>query len=203
VARGILDIAAAVVIVTVAACAKPSLYRGWGQQLAEAPRHNARVEDVSLLLGSPPSHCDPVDQPYPVIGIMVNPKRPVIDAVQPRSPAEAAGLRSGDPIVAIAGQQISKPDQVGATIRANAREGEPIDVETPRGSFSPIPSLPKAQQCYWELQAGGVSHAGGAAVVNQWGGSAGASSSAYQRFFRASCRIHDGFIANCQSNWQE
>ena len=185
------------------ACAKPSAYQSWGKQLVEAPRQNARVEDVSFLLGGPPSHCEPIDQSYPLIGIMMNPKRPVIDAVRPRSPADAAGLRTGDTIVAIAGQPISKPDQVLTTIRAHTRDGEPIDVLTTRGSFSAVPSLPKAEQCYWELQAGKVARAGEAAVVNQWGGSASASSSAYQRYFRASCRIHDGFIAACRANWQE
>jgi hypothetical protein len=201
--RCTLQVIAANVIALAASCARPSLYQSWGKQLVEASRHNARVEDVSLLLGSPPSRCESLEQSYPVIGITMNPERPIIDAVQPRSPAELAGLRAGDEIVAIAGQPISKSDQVGTAIRAHAREGEPIDVKTPRGSFPAVPSLPKAEQCYWELQAGGVARAGGAAVINQWGGSAGASSSAYQRFFRASCRVHDGFIANCQANWQE
>jgi hypothetical protein len=63
--------------------------------------------------------------------------------------------------------------------------------------------LPKAEQCYWELQAGQIARVGGGAYVNQWGGSASSGGSAYQRFFRASCRIYDGFVAGCQGNWQE
>ncbi len=196
-----------VVVVTLgvvaAGCARPSLYRNWGVQLAEMPRHDGRLQDVSLLLGSPPTRCEQVDHPAPVIGIVVNRLEPVIDSVTPRSPAAEAGLRPGDKISAVGGQTISKPEQLAPAIRMHGREGEPLRVETTRGTMSVIPRVPKAEQCYWELRAGEIARAGGAAYVNQWGGSAGASSSAYQRFFRASCRIHDGFVVGCQANWQE
>jgi len=79
-----------------------------------------------------------------------------------------------------------------------------MDLETPRAVVSVVPRVPtKAEQCYWDIQAGAVASSRGAAFVNQYGGSAGASGAAYQRFFRASCRINDGFLASCQANWQE
>ena len=180
-----------------------SLYRSWGGQLAEMPRHNGRLEDVSLLLGSPPTRCEQVDHPAPVIGIGVNRREPVIDSVIPGSPAAEAGLRPGDKISAVAGQAISKPEQLASVVRTHGREGEALSFETNRGAMSVMPKIPRAEQCYWELRSGEVARAGGAAYVNQWGGAAGASSSAYQRFFRASCRIHDGFVVGCQANWQE
>ena len=184
-------------------CAKPTLFQSWGKQLVEAPRHAARVDDVSLLLGVAPSRCDAVADPGPVIGVGLDPKKLRIDSVMPDSPAEAAGLQPGDVIRSIGGQSISSPEQGSRAIRRFAREGEPLEVETNRGMFSPLPRTPKAEQCYWEHRAGEVARSGGAAYVNQWGGSAGAGSSAYQRFFKASCRIHDGFVVGCQFNWQE
>lgn len=185
------------------ACAKPSLFQSWGQQLVEAPRQAARVDDVSLLLGVAPSRCDVVADPGPAIGVGLDPKKLRIDSVMPGSPAEAAGMQPGDFIRSIGGQSITSPQQGSRAIRQFAREGAPLEVETNRGMFSPLPRTPKAEQCYWEHRAGGVARSGGAAYVNQWGGSAGAGSSAYQRFFKASCRVHDGFVVACQSNWQE
>jgi hypothetical protein len=185
------------------ACAKPSLYQRWDKQLADAPRHGARVDDVSLLLGSPPTHCEPVADTYPTIGIGLDPKEPTINAVLPGSPAGNAGLRVGDRISSIGGQPTGTPEETVRAIRQLAREGSPLEVGTNRGTFSPTPKVPKAEQCYWELHAGEVSRAGAAAYGNQWGGSAAGRAATYQRFFRASCRIHDGFVAGCVANWQE
>jgi membrane-associated protease RseP (regulator of RpoE activity) len=192
-------------IAAVGGCASPSLslYEGWGRHLVNAPQRNERVEDVSLLLGSPPLHCETIEQVSPQIGVTINPKLPIIDAVQPRGPAEAAGLRAGDTILSIDDNSIGSPDDVVKAMRTHMREGEPIAFKTLRGVVLAIPSIPKAEQCYWDLQAGGVARAGGAAFVNEYGGSAGGSSSAHSRFFRASCRTHDGFIVSCQANWQE
>jgi len=88
-------------------------------------------------------------------------------------------------------------------IRSSARAGEPMRLETPRAVVSVVPRILKAEQCYWDIQAGAVAQSRGAAFVNQYGASAGASGAAYQRFFRASCRINDGLLASCQWNRQE
>ncbi len=185
------------------ACVRTSLYQNWGRQLVELPRHNGRVDDVSLLLGGPPTRCEPVNAPYPVIGVGVDPEKPVVNSVVPSSPADQAGVRPGDSIKAIAGQPVANSEQLRSAIRSNAREGQPLHIETSRGTLSVVPKVPKAEQCYWEVQAGQVARASGSAYVDQWGGSAASGSSAHQRFFRASCRIHDGFVAGCQANWQE
>jgi hypothetical protein len=75
-------------------------------------------------------------------------------------------------------------------------------IETSRGSVMVVPKMPVAEQCYWDVQAGNIARAGGSAYVNPWFGSASSGGAAYQRFFRASCRILDGFVAGCSSNWQ-
>ena len=172
-------------------CAHTSLYQSWNKQLIELPRHNGRVDDVSLLLGATPTRCEPINAPQPVIGIILNPEKPAVSAVWPNSPADQAGFRPGDSIKGVGGQSVASSVQIRATIQSNAREGQPLDIETSRGVLTVVPKLAKAEQCYWDVQGGQV------VGVSAYRGAA------YQRFFRASCRIYDGFIAGCQTNWQE
>ena len=179
-----------------------SLYSQWGNQLNDLTRHQRRPEDVSMLLGTPPSRCESLNNPAPVIGALID-ENQVVTSVAPNGAAQAGGLRAGDRITRVNEQAISNRAQLSSVIRSSARVGEPMLLETSRGVVSVVPRIPKAEQCYWDVQAGAVAKSGGAAFVNQYGGSAGASSSAYQRFFRASCRINDGLLASCQSNWQE
>src|SRR5438094_5800482 len=111
------------VAVTALACPRPSLYQRWGTELGDIPRRHGRVEDVSLLLGSPPTECEQVDHPVPMIGIIANRHEPSIDDVLPGSPAAEAGLRAGDKVLAAARVPISKADQFGQLIRLYARAG--------------------------------------------------------------------------------
>ena len=187
----------------VSGCAHTSLYQSWGEQLTEMPQHNGRVEDVSMLLGAAPTRCEPVVSQQPLIGIHFNSKKPIVISVTPNSPAHQAGIRPGDSIISINSQSVVDSAQIRAAFQNNAREGEPLHLVTSRGTLVVVPKLPKAEQCYWELQAGQIARVGGGAYVNQWGGTASSGGSAYQRFFRASCRIHDGFLAGCHANWQE
>lgn len=182
------------------ACTK-SLYRSWGEQLRDMPLHNGRVENISMVLGSSPSRCEPIENLPPLIGI--NLEQLVIIAVSPNSPAYRAGIRPGDTIRGVGGQRVATREQAQSAIQNNFREGQPVDIETNRGVVSVVPTIPKAEQCYWEVQAGRVAKTGSYALVNRYGGSSSSGGSAYERFFRASCRIHDGFVIGCQSNWQE
>jgi len=168
---------ALVVLVVIAGGCGPSLYRQWGGQLNELARTNRRPEDVSMLLGTPPSRCEPINNPSPVIGAQVDENR-VVTSVAPNGPAQIAGLRPGDRFVRVNDQPISDRTQIVSAIR-DSRADAPITFETQRGVVSVIPRFPKAEQCYWDVQAGRVARAGGSAVVNQYGGSAGASGAAY------------------------
>ena len=196
-----------IVIVTLSSfatgCVHTSLYQGWGRQLTELPQHNGRADDVSLLLGTTPTRCELVAAPQPVIGVGFGSEKPVVNSVLPDSPADKAGLRPGDSIKSVNGQPVADSVQIRAALQSNAREGQPLQIESSRGPLVVVPKLPKAEQCYWNVEAGQVARAGGAAFVNPWGGSASSGGSAYQRFFRASCRVHDGFVVGCQANWQE
>jgi hypothetical protein len=193
---------ALLVIVVFAGCA-PSLYRQWGDQIDELTRHSGRVDDVSLLLGSPPTRCDPVTPSVPSIGAAVESEKTygLVVSVIPGGPAAQGGLRPGDKITSIAGQMITVSPEQGETLyRAHARDGQPLELGTDRGSFTVIPRMPKkVEQCYWDVQAGTVSRSG--AYLGPSSGYAGGS--ATQRFFRSSCRVSDGFLTTCQSNWQQ
>jgi membrane-associated protease RseP (regulator of RpoE activity) len=189
----------AIVIVSsfASGCASTSLYQSWGKQLTEMSRHYGRLDDVSLLLGTPPTRCEPVASPRLTIGAYFD--KLVVISVMPNGPAYLAGIRPGDSIISIDNQQISGYAQFRATVQSVGRAGEPLNIETSRGTVAVAPKLPKAELCYWDIQAGQVARGG--AFVNQYGGAA--SSGGYQRFFRASCEIYDGFLSRCQFNWQE
>jgi len=187
------------------ACKHTSAYQSWGEQLGNLPLHNGRVEDVSMMLGSPPSRCEPIENPQPIIGVRYDTTRqqqPIIINVQPNSPAYQVGIRPGDIIRGIGGQSVATPEQVRLAFN-NFRAGQAIDVETNRGVVSVVPIIQKVEQCYWEVQAGRVAKRGSYAAVNQYGGASSSGGSAYERFFRASCRIHNGFVSVCKANWQE
>jgi membrane-associated protease RseP (regulator of RpoE activity) len=180
----------------------PSLYTTWGNQLNGVGRAYGRAEDVSMLLGTPPSRCEPVQNPSPTIGISLEPDQLFVRSVRPKGPAATAGIRSGDGITSIDGQPISNLAQLLSAIR-NSREDQSLSIETTRGTRSVVPKVEKTEQCYWEVQAGHIGHSRGAAYINPWGGAASSGSSSYQRFFRASCRVIDGIVDGCQWNWQE
>jgi membrane-associated protease RseP (regulator of RpoE activity) len=181
-------------------CAKPNPFQAWDMQLLDAPLHGARVDDVSRVLGKPPAHCDDVADPYPTIGVgfdTKNSEQAVIYWVQPQSPAYTAGLQPGDKIASIGGQPVSSPEEAARSIRQRAHAGSPLEVETNRGAFSPVPSVPATQQCYWDLGAGEVARA---YSVDQTAGSF--STATHGRFYRAFCRVRDGFVTACKSDWQ-
>jgi membrane-associated protease RseP (regulator of RpoE activity) len=184
-------------------CAHSSLYQSWGKQLIEMPRHNGRIEDVSLLLGAAPTRCEAVVSPRPIIGIRFDSEKSVVTSVTPNSPAYQAGIRPGDSIISINNQSVADSAQLRATLQSTVREGEPLTIETSRGARVVVPKLPKAEQCYWDIQAGQIARSNWSAYADQYGGAASSGGAAHQRFFRASCRVHDGFLAACQANWQE
>jgi predicted metalloprotease with PDZ domain len=182
-----------------------SVYQTWAAQMQTMPLHNATVEDVSMLLGAPPTRCEPVEATIPVIGIVVDPRqeKPIVTSVRRTGPGYIAGIRPGDLIRTVAGQPVATPQQATLAVRDVVQEGQPIEIETSRGIVSVVPKMPKTEQCYWEIGAGEVAKRSSLALVNQSGGSAASGGARYQRFFRASCRIQDGFVAGCQENWQQ
>ena len=57
----------------------------------------------------------------------------VIGEVSEASPAEAAGLRPGDRIVSINGQELAGWGSIGELVQNHGREGEPLDLVVERG----------------------------------------------------------------------
>ncbi len=191
------------VLLCLSACAKPTLYESWGQHLGKLPEVSGRLEDVSFLLGTPPSRCEPVADASPIIGVNLDLKRPVVQSVSSGGPADQAGIERGDTIESIADIVTPTTSAVVSQIKEDARDNAPLRVATNRGIYQVFPRIPHVEQCYWEVHAGEIGRAGGTASVSQYGGAARATSSVYQRFFRTSCRIHDGYVASCRSNWQQ
>lgn len=58
---------------------------------------------------------------------------PLVGEVSRDSPAEAAGLRAGDRILALGGRPIHAWDEIGRTVQELARAGEPLPVRVERG----------------------------------------------------------------------
>jgi membrane-associated protease RseP (regulator of RpoE activity) len=184
---------------------RTSVYQTWASQLRELPFNGGRVDDVSLLLGTPPDRCEPVENPRLSIGAYFDLRReePIVRTVIMNSPAYQAGIRGGDIIKRVGGQPVVNAKQAGLVFQDTVREGQPIEIETSRGTVSVIAKIPKTEQCYWEIHAGQVARTGSSAFVNRYAGSSSSGGAAYERFFRASCRVQDGLVVGCQENWQQ
>ena len=180
---------------------RQSLYSSWGEQLSVA---NQNIEDISMMLGASPIKCEPIE-PKPNIGIALNLVGvPTIISIDRNGAASKAGIRPNQTVTRINGKSVESSKEVINIIREEAQWGEELAVDTTSGKY--VLKLVKpneAKQCYWDIIAGSIVSSGGGAYVNQDVGFASHSGSAYQRYFRASCRFYDGISVNCQSNWQE
>lgn len=192
-------------VLLLSSCASraPSLYESWGQQLARMPETGATKADVSMLLGQPPERCEATAEAAPVIGVTVALQDPVVLKIVPGGPATNSGLTVGEVIRDVNGSPVRTGQEVINVVRATTEAGEPFLLRTDRGTYELTPEGVEAEQCYWALDAGQVAKTGSSAWVNEYGGAAGSSGSAYSRFFRASCRFHGDAVAVCQANWQE
>ena len=181
-----------------------SLYQSWGKQLAGAADARFTVDDVSLLLSAKPSKCEQIKPPLMVGVTLIDKNGPVVAGISPNGAASEVDIRIGDKITSINSKRTMTAQNVIEVIKLEAQTGQPINIKTQRGVYTLIPKTPKeAMQCYWEINAGQIGSVRGGAYVDQSGGFANQSGSAYQRFFRATCRFYDGFAGICQANWQE
>ncbi len=193
----------------ISACApRTSVYKNWARQIEQLTRNDdtyGTVEDISLLLGVPPTRCEPVEAAVFKMGIGFDRRqeKPIVATLRRNGPIYQAGIRRGDIIKSVGGQPIVTAMQAGIAIRDIAQEGRPFEIETSRGTVSVVPKIPRTEQCYWAVYAGQVARRGSSAYVNQYGGSSSSGGAAYERFFRLSCRIEDGFVNECHANWQE
>lgn len=188
-----------VAVLMLSGCAqRNTLYQQWGNQLSEMSGQNSVTkEDISMILGTEPSRCEKVASSKPAIGVFVEKNQLIIKSVRRDGPADQAGL--------IAGDVIKKIDDQPTTYRDSFKKikaGVPVQIETSRGIFTVTPDIPDTEQCYWEVRAGQISNSQSGAYFNGYGGVSNSGSSAFQRFFRASCRFQDGLSVGCQSNWQ-
>ena len=106
----------ALAFITSACAVRTSVYQTWGQRLA-APL-NLTVEDyfscpvhhlVSANMWITKYHGQDI--------IRVHQEQPILTFVMPNGPAFRAGLRSGDVIKAVAGQQVATPEQLATALR--------------------------------------------------------------------------------------
>ena len=124
-------------------------------------------------------------------------------SLKPNGPFQKGGIRKSDKILDINGHSFADKKELTEFLNQTIQVGVPLKVNTSRGLFDITPRLTKQEQCYWEVHAGGVAQSSSGAYVNQYAGVGGSSSSAYQRFFKATCRLSDGYIHKCNWNYQE
>jgi hypothetical protein len=174
----------------------------WDKQLSGVGRHDSSVADISRMLGASPARCDSLGL-QPIIGVTVSPGL-IVEAMIPNGAAHQAGLRVGDELKTIDNQRITSQEQFSFVAQHAAREGRPLQFGTRRGTFLVTPKLAGAEQCYWEVHDGHGVPASDHAYVSALGGGAPATSGAtHSRFYRASCRVHDGFVRGCQTTRDE
>lgn len=180
----------------------PSLYESWHSSLAGNSGLWTKSE-VSMRLGAPPVKCETEESPRPTFGLSISTDSPTVIAVAVGGPAEKAGLRKGDRIISIAGTPITDGVQARTVLADSRWDVSQAEFITSRGTLLIGRATVPIEQCYWDIRAGGVSQGGGSAYVNAYGGAAGSSYSARERFFRTTCRFSQGVVYTCASNWQE
>lgn len=189
--------------IALSACAR-NLYKRWDSQLQVMADINkgqpARMDDVSFLLGTPPTKCDAPESGKRYIGILPDDKLRALIVV-PGGPAANAGIRPGVILRSVDGVPVSTMPELLARMDAML-PGASVVVGTDRGTFTLIPNRPELKQCYWEVNAGPVARSGGGAAWGTNGGNAWGGGAAYQRYYRASCRFFDGVLTECNTQWQ-
>lgn len=205
-----------------------TVYERWDSQL-QAGAHGRgevhSVNDVSLLLGTPPIRCDTVVGPTKGLGVIAlgigaDPSGNV-DWIAPGSVADLAGVPLHGKIIGANGQRIhvTVTDTTKDGIRTSTLVGPNVvvDVGVPvtlnlADSQNITLTLRSAQwlQCYWRAGAGRVAEAnakyGGSAAADLFGASGStagsASALAYDKFFTASARFVNGVMTVVKANWQ-
>jgi hypothetical protein len=187
------------------------LYPQWGNalnQMADSPTSGGRgytENDVSMLLGCPPVRREQIQDSSPALGFVPDPQETTkvrVAFVIPNSPASTAGLRPGDIIQHVNGVTVTSFND-WTTVVGQRAAGDTLALSTTRGEITvTFEHLPE-EQIYWDISAGGVARSASGAYVDSYGGAAYGGGSAYQRFFRASCRFRKGILVMARSNWQE
>jgi regulator of sigma E protease len=118
--------------------------QGRGSVAVDVERADGSRATRSLAL-STMSAADWEGNPLATLGLRPDLGAPVVDQVTPGKPAEAAGIRAGDRIVAVDGRAARSPSDVaGAT---NAKPGTPIVFRVRRaGGETDVTVVPEAQE---------------------------------------------------------
>jgi len=75
---------------------------------------------------------------------------PVVGEVSPESPAERAGIQSGDRIVRIGGEDVEQWSAIGQLVQQHGHPGEPLDIAVERnGSLHELQVRPRQEASGW------------------------------------------------------
>lgn len=188
-----------------AGCAhRQSSYAGWDEQLQTLPSRMGTVGDVSVTIGAPPKHCDPLPSQGLKIGVHFDTKTPVpvvVTWVAPNGAAARGSIRVGDTIREMGGRPVHSAQEAMAVLRNADQDGKPLQIVTSRGTVAVVPEAPNLERCYWDIEAGKVTQGGGATYLNPFGGAPNSLQGPSDRFFRTSCRVSDGYVLECRSDW--
>jgi membrane-associated protease RseP (regulator of RpoE activity) len=203
-----IPVLAALSIAFLACATTPHLYQSWDDQLTsmvhslyhEGTLHSK--QDVSLLLGSPPSQCEKVESGTRKIGIFVPVETPTVGSVVPGTPAARAGVRPGDVITAVDGIAGETSAETLKLVGHALQSKESVRLTTNRGEFEVASFVPMLEQCYWDVSSGRVSTSSASLYMNTYAGTGNANSAGYDRFYRTTCRFYEGWLVDYRSNWQ-
>jgi len=160
-------------ILMLGGCSHNDVYEKWRDEINNAPSTNKSIDDISLLLGAPPTKCHDI-VPSPTLGATID-SWSEVTGLWFDGPARKAGISEGDRIRKVGGKEVSSGDEANAAFDAIARFDQPVAIETKRGTYIVVPKRPKeAKQCYWEKS----------------------------KYFRAACQFYDSKALRCSSNWQ-
>jgi len=184
------------IAIVLSACTTALPFHDWDHRLQTLSQYGGTKRDVSMMFGSAPKHCQAVPGRQYLLGINFDSARGSnhINFVQANSPAHKLGIKAGERVSSIDGKHVSNYADIRKVLPEPLSTNRQVIIRTDSNTYAITPGLAMVEQCYWDTRDGTMSD------IEKDHSSPQAPQ---QRFFRATCRIIEGYVTACSRDLQD